>query len=77
MQLVNSLSWKSWFIFISIFILNDDSWICCTGEAEKRILIDTTYDIKSCIDAQEDSLDKSIGTSCLIGDEVFLTIKER
>ncbi|WZY77117.1 hypothetical protein YC2023_023501 [Brassica napus] len=46
------------------------------GEAEKRILIDTTYDIKSCIDAQEDSLDKSIGTSCLIGDEVFLTIKE-
>ncbi|KAF2560322.1 hypothetical protein F2Q70_00016336 [Brassica cretica] len=47
------------------------------SEAEKLILIDTTYDIKSCRDAQEDSLDKSIGTSCLIGDEVFLPIKER
>lgn len=41
-------------------------------------MMDTSYDmIKSCRDAQEDSLDNSIETSYIVGDEEFLPIKER
>lgn len=49
-----------------------------TGGIEKLIMMDTSYDmIKSCRDAQEDSLDNSIETSYFVGDEEFLPIKER
>uniref|UniRef100_A0A1J3IQF7 Putative methyltransferase n=1 Tax=Noccaea caerulescens TaxID=107243 RepID=A0A1J3IQF7_NOCCA len=44
------------------------------GGIEKLIMMDTSYDmIKSCRDAQEDSL---VETSYLVGDEEFLPIKE-
>ncbi|EOA37945.1 hypothetical protein CARUB_v10009412mg [Capsella rubella] len=47
------------------------------GGIEKLIMMDTSYDmIKSCRDAQEDSLDKTIEMSYLVGDEEFLPIKE-
>ncbi|XP_010498766.1 PREDICTED: putative methyltransferase At1g22800 [Camelina sativa] len=47
------------------------------GGIEKLIMMDTSYDmIKSCRDADEGSLDNSIETSYLVGDEEFLPIKE-
>ncbi|KAL0695196.1 hypothetical protein Bca4012_062376 [Brassica carinata] len=47
------------------------------GGIEKLIMMDTSHDmIKSCRDAQEDSVDNSIETSYLVGDEEFLPIKE-
>ncbi|CAH8392432.1 unnamed protein product [Eruca vesicaria subsp. sativa] len=47
------------------------------GGIEKLIMMDTSHDmIKSCRDAQHDSVDKSIDTSYLVGDEEFLPIKE-
>ncbi|KAG7647259.1 Methyltransferase type 11 [Arabidopsis thaliana x Arabidopsis arenosa] len=47
------------------------------GGIEKLIMMDTSYDmIKSCRDAQDDSLDNSIETSYFVGDEEFLPVKE-
>ncbi|KAF8104962.1 hypothetical protein N665_0165s0047 [Sinapis alba] len=48
------------------------------GGIEKLIMMDTSYDmIKSCRDAEHDSVDNStIETSYLVGDEEFLPIKE-
>jgi NADH dehydrogenase [ubiquinone] 1 alpha subcomplex assembly factor 5 len=58
-------------------VVDDDFWLCCTGGIEKLIMMDTSYDmIKSCRDAQDDSLDNSIETSYFVGDEEFLPVKE-
>ncbi|AAC25509.1 ESTs gb/Z34075, gb/Z34835 and gb/AA404888 come from this gene [Arabidopsis thaliana] len=60
-----------------LLVLLRDYYVVAVSGIEKLIMMDTSYDmIKSCRDAQDDSLDNSIETSYFVGDEEFLPVKE-
>lgn len=63
---------------VTVIIHNDTENCLVSGEIDKLIMMDTSYDmVKRCESSLPDSYNENIETSYVVGDEEFLPIKER